>query len=102
MKQTALCVTIILAVLANPSETNTFQYVTVTQNISRVFGNATDKMIDRIHLCEAAKRQFLDIDRLSGVTNELIGVRVESVSYLASNKVEAVFCRCIKSISETP
>ena len=65
--------------------------VTITQNACRVFGSATDRMIDRMRLRESAERAFAGVKGTNSVDYAIHGMRVESVTYFGSNQVEAVF-----------
>ena len=65
--------------------------VAITQNACRVFGFATDKMIDRMRLRESAERAFAGVKGTNSVDYAIHGMRVESVTYFGSNQVEAVF-----------
>lgn len=67
------------------------QRVVVTQDACRVFGAATNKMIDRIRLRKSAERVFATAKEACSSDCVVRGVRVEQISYLESNKVEAVF-----------
>ena len=64
----------------------------VTQSVCRAFSVAQNRDVDRMRLRKAARRSL----RKGGVTNgaevgEISGLRVESVNYIGSNMVEAVF-----------
>ena len=65
--------------------------VTITQNACRVFGSATDRMIDRMRLREAAERTFAGVEGTNSVDCTIRGMRVERMTYFGSNQVEAVF-----------
>lgn len=65
--------------------------VTITQSACRVFASATDRMIDRMRLREAAERTFAGVNGTNSVDRTIRGLRVERVIYLGSNQVEAVF-----------
>ena len=65
--------------------------ITVTQDACRVFRTATNKMIDRMHLRESAERAFAGAKGTNHLDCAIKGIRVEQVTYLESNKVEAVF-----------
>ena len=67
------------------------QRVVVTQDACRVFGAATNKMIDRIRLRKSAERVFATAKEACPTDCVVRGVRVEQISYLESNRVEAVF-----------
>lgn len=63
----------------------------VTQSECRVFTKAVNRAVDRMRLSNAARKLIA-----GGVTNDMsvgavVGLRVESVNYIGSNKVEAVF-----------
>lgn len=81
---------LLLLVAAGVPPSNTNVYLTVTQTASRIFGTATDRMVDRWRLRKAAERACL---MHSGLTNQTaaIRLRIESFAYIDSNKVEAVF-----------
>lgn len=65
--------------------------VTVTQDACRVFRTATNKMIDRMRLRKSAERALADEKGTNHVDCTIRDMRVEQVTYLESNKVEAVF-----------
>ena len=65
--------------------------VVVTQDACCVFGAATNKMIDRMRLRKSAERVFAAAKETCPSDCVVRGVRVEQISYLESNKVEAVF-----------
>lgn len=77
--------------------TNCVRYVTITQDVSRVFGNAFDRRVDRMRLEKTAKHMFFHIGQDVVSTNIISGLRVEKLIYLPSNKVEAVFSCLIAS-----
>ena len=65
--------------------------VAITQNACRVFGFATDKMIDRMRLRESAVRAFVGASGTNSAERAIHGMRVERITYFGSNQVEAVF-----------
>lgn len=65
--------------------------VAITQNACRVFGSATDKMIDRMRLRESAVRAFVGVRGTNSAERAIHGMRVERMTYFGSNQVEAVF-----------
>lgn len=65
--------------------------VTITQKTCRVFGSATDKMIDRMRLRESAVRAFVGVRGTNSAERAIHGMRVERMTYFGSNQVEAVF-----------
>lgn len=72
--------------------------VVVTQNVCRVFSDAQNRNVDRMRLSKTARKSLAGC----GITNavpcgELHGLCVERVSYIGTNKVEAVF-----SVSRRP
>lgn len=68
-------------------------FLVVTQNACRAFSVAQNRQIDRMRLCRSAWKSLIG----DSVTNSCVhvvtvgGLRVESVNYIESNKVEAVF-----------
>lgn len=69
-------------------------YVTVTQGTCRVFEAAKNREVDRLWLESAARDEILKSRRtndLDVAVGEVRGLKVERVSYLSSNQVEAVF-----------
>ena len=89
-------------VVAKTEDAKTVQYVTVTQKVSRVFGNATDRQVDRIRLVRAATQEILGGVQYECVTNNVVGLKVECVKYISSNRVEAVFSRQINVTNGHP
>lgn len=67
------------------------KYVVVTQKTSRVFGGASDRKVDRIRLRKAAEWKILALHGVSNSTNNICGMRIEKMTYIPSNRVEAVF-----------
>ena len=65
--------------------------VTVTQDACRVFRTATNKMIDRKRLLESAERVLVGAKGTNYIECAIQGLQVEQVTYLESNRVEAVF-----------
>ena len=65
--------------------------IEITQNACRVFGFATDKMIDRMRLRESAVRAFVGVRGTNSAECAIHGMRVERMTYFGSNQVEAVF-----------
>lgn len=66
--------------------------IVVTQNVCRAFSDAQNRKVDRMRLSRAARETLVG----RGLTNavrrgELHGLRVERVSYIGTNRVEAVF-----------
>lgn len=66
-------------------------YVTITQDACRVFGPATDRLVDRMRLRESAVRAFAGAGKTNSVDCAISGMRVERMTYFGSNRVEAVF-----------
>lgn len=88
-------------VVAGPENPNDVRYITVTQKVSHVFGNATDRQVDRIRLLRAAAREFRLGELSASVTNDVCGLKIESIIY-SSNRVEAVFSRPCNVINGHP
>lgn len=66
--------------------------IVVTQNVCRVFSSAQNRNVDRMRLRKAAQESLLGCSVTNGIQiREVCGLRVESVNYIGSNKVEAVF-----------
>lgn len=69
------------------------RHIIVTQEVANVFHNATDRQLDRMNLRKELVRCLLDVDGKTNLTSqcEYSGIMVESVEYISSNKVVAVF-----------
>lgn len=66
--------------------------IVVTQNVCRVFSDAQNRKVDRMRLSKAAWETLAGRVLTNAVrSGELHGLRVERVSYIGTNKVEAVF-----------
>lgn len=76
------------------------KYITVTQRISQVFGDASDRKVDRIRLRKAAERKIA-VQGVSTSTNSIVGLRVERMTHISSNRVEAVFSYSLATPDES-
>lgn len=80
------------AIWQSPSfPTNSIRIV-VTQDTCRVFSTAQNRQVDRLRLCKVAQKTLLGVNGTNDLAvGQVAGMRVESVNYIGSNKVEAVF-----------
>lgn len=66
--------------------------IVITQSVCRVFSTARNRNVDRMRLRKAAQESLVGCSETNGMQiGEVCGLRVESVNYIGSNKVEAVF-----------
>lgn len=66
--------------------------IVVTQDACRVFARAQNRQVDRLRLCKTAQKTLLAANGTNDLAvGQVAGMRVESVNYIGSNKVEAVF-----------
>lgn len=71
--------------------------IVVTQNVCRVFSTAQNRNVDRMRLSKAARESLVGRAATNAVScGELRGLCVESVRYIGTNKVEAVFSVCTR------
>lgn len=67
-------------------------HIVVTQSVCRAFSTARNRNVDRMRLRKAAWESLVGCCVTNGIQiGEVCGLRVESVNYIGSNKVEAVF-----------
>lgn len=90
--------TALISVAMASSATNSVAFspvrgqIAVTQNVCTVFGNARNRQVDRLRLCKAAEKLAAMHSGRDGRQEKAgCGMRVERMTYIASNKVEAVF-----------
>lgn len=66
--------------------------IVVTQSVCRAFSTARNRDVDRMRLRRAAQESLVGCSVTNGMRiGGVCGLCVESVNYIGSNKVEAVF-----------
>lgn len=80
------------AIRQSPSVATNSTRIVVTQDACRVFSAAQNRQVDRLRLCKMAQKALLGANGTDDlVVGQVAGMQVESISYIGSNKVEAVF-----------
>ena len=67
------------------------EVVVITQSVCSVFGGSMDRQVDRIRLRNSVENVIGSSTNGIAVTNRIVGLQVDKVTYLTSNRVEAVF-----------
>ncbi len=102
----ALSAASISAAMADPATNSVAlspicRQITVTQDVCTVFSSARNRQVDRLRLCKAAEKLAATHGGHDGCPKKSGGgMRVERVTYIASNKVEAVFSLDVRTCAE--
>jgi len=65
--------------------------IAVTQDACQVFSAAQNRLVDRSRLLRAAQKRLSGEGSTNCAATTICGMQVERISYIGSNKVEAVF-----------